>query len=162
MSKGNSASGKATTGKGFTKPGELPTTGTPIFLSYSRNPQGASKITGVDYGQKIEPAGQYMNVDHATDLGRYAPPGWQSGYIAFNNPLVLEHKSTDSNGWKKDLSEMFGGKKGKSLSNAVKKAGYDAIITVDSEGRFKGINETVNLSGKQITADEFRRRNGVK
>ncbi len=60
-----------------------------------------------------------------------------------DSTLVVEHKSTDSNGWKRDLSDMFGGKTGAKLTDAIKQAGYDAIITYDKYG----LSETVNLGG---------------
>ena len=122
----------------------VPKTGKQVTLHYLRNTESAAKNSASfgDVGQGIEPAGEYMNVDQDAPLS--APSNkWESGTITFSNPLVLEHKSTDSNGWKKDLSDMFGGKTGAALSKAVKSAGYDGIITYDKYG----LSETVNLSG---------------
>lgn len=122
----------------------VPKTGKQVTLHYLRNTESAAKNSASfsDVGQGIEPAGEYMNVDQDAPLS--APSDkWESGTITFSNPLVLEHKSTDSNGWKKDLSDMFGGKTGAALSKAVKSAGYDGIITYDKYG----LSETVNLSG---------------
>ena len=114
-----------------------------MIVYFARNTISSKsfKITA-DYGQKIEPAGEYMVIQDS-DMSSNKTDGWVYGQIEFKNPLILEHKSTDSFGWKKDLSEMFKGKKGKALSNAIMKAGYDAIITQDKYG----YSETVNLCG---------------
>ena len=113
-------------------------TGRPVEFYYSRNLEKAPKMTGMDFGQKIEPAGRYMNVDFTEMSGG---KNWETGTIKFDNPLVLEHKNTNSTGWKKDLSDRYGGSVGKRLSNKVKKDGYDAIITVDDYG----LSETISL-----------------
>jgi hypothetical protein len=122
---------------------------------YNRNTKSLSKENydkSVDYGQKIEPHGEYMNIDPSFKL-KAPTEHWEAGTISFKNPLYLEHKSTDSKGWKKDLSEKFGGKTGKKLSEAIKKAGYDAIITKDKNG----YSETVNLSGQKNLHKELPR-----
>lgn len=112
----------------------------------------------MDFGQKIEPAGYYANVSAKSDyMVKNRLPGWEVGYVKVENALVLEHKSTTSNGWKKDLSEMFGGKTGKRLSEAVKKAGYDAIVTYDADYPSDPFNETVLLVRGKSTEDEFAR-----
>ena len=113
-------------------------TGQPVEFYYSRNLEKAPKVTGMDFGQSIEPAGRYMNVDFSEMSGG---KNWETGTIKFNNPLVVEHKNTNSTGWKKDLSDKYGGSVGKRLSNKVKKDGYDAIITVDDYG----LSETISL-----------------
>ena|ERR1035437_6488706 len=122
-------------------------TGTPITLHYSRNTVSSKNFgvpAGMDFGQKVEPHGEYMNVDHNP---LQAPNStWKTGKVTFNNPLVLEHKNTTStNGWKKDLSDKFNGKTGKALSKAVQAAGHDGIITHDKYG----LSETVNLNGRK-------------
>lgn len=128
----------------FTKPADAET-GKPATVSYGRNTESSKKFKiNMDFGQKIEPAGEYMVVQES-ELPRLEDDKWEYGTITFKNPLVLEHKSTNSTGWKKDLSEMFDGKTGKALAAAVKKAGYDGIITRDEYG----YSETVNLSGEK-------------
>ena len=117
-------------------------TGQPIKLSFARNTESSKNYpTGMDFGQKLEPSGQYMNVDFDDSGFNKGIPNWEFGEIEFKNPLVLEHKSTNSTGWKKDLSEMFDGLTGKRLTNKIKKAGYDGIITKDADG----FNETIKL-----------------
>ena len=122
---------------------------------YNRNKKSLSKEhydKNADYGQKIEPHGEYMNIDPSFKLGS-PTEDWEHGTISFKNPLYMEHKDTSSQGWKKDLSEKFGGLKGKKLSEAVKKAGYDAIITKGKHG----YSETVNLGGTKNFLKELPR-----
>ena len=119
------------------------TTGNHISLFYSRNLDSSKKYkTEQDVGRNIEPHGEYMNVDHKTPL-KAMGSNWETGKITFKNPIVFDHKSTDSHGWKKDLSELCGGKTGKSLSDHIKNVGHDGIITKDKYG----LCETVNLNG---------------
>lgn len=135
----------------FTAPQEAET-GTPMLVYFARNTSSSkgNAPAGMDFGQKIEPAGEYMVIQDS-DMSEQGGDGWQYGTVTFRNPLVLEHKSTNSTGWKKDLSEMFGGKTGKALANAVKKAGHDGIVTRDKYG----YSETVNLGGaKQQTLEQ--------
>ena len=120
-------------------------TGKPVSLFYSRNLKSSTNFKqaeGTDVGRHLEPHGEYMNVDHKTKL-KGVDDNWETGSIHFKNPIVLDHKSTDSNGWKKDLSELHGGKTGKSLSDHLKNLGHDGIITKDKYG----LSETVNLAG---------------
>lgn len=132
----------------FTKPQDAET-GKPAVLSYGRNTESSKKFNiSQDFGQKIEPAGEYMVVQEYP-LSDHMGDQWEYGTISFKNPLVLEHKSTDSFGWKKDLSDMFGGKTGKALTAAIKKAGYDGIITKEVIRGKEYYSESVNLSGKK-------------
>ncbi len=117
-------------------------TGQPIKLSFARNKESSKNYpSGMDLGQKLEPSGRYMNVDFDDSGFNKNIPNWEFGEIEFKNPLVLEHKSTNSTGWKKDLSEMFGGSTGKRLTSKIKKAGHDGIITKDADG----FNETISI-----------------
>jgi hypothetical protein len=110
---------------------------------YNRNTESSKKFKiNQDFGQNIEPAGEYMNIDAKTPL-KAPDERWEMGKISFKNPLFIDHKDTSSQGWKKDLSERFGGLTGKKLSAAVKKAGHDAIITKTKNG----FSETINLGG---------------
>lgn len=132
-------------------------TGKPMLVYFARNTSSSKGMTpaGMDFGQKIEPAGEYMVIQDS-DMSEQGGDGWQYGTITFRNPLVLEHKSTNSTGWKKDLSEMFGGKTGKALANAVKKAGYDGIVTRDNYG----YSETVNLNGEKGASPSILEQSG--
>ena len=103
---------------------------------------------GKQYGQHLEPSGEYMTyIPEGTK--HVEAPNYTYGNIHFSNPLVMEHKSTGENGWKKDLSERFGGKTGKALSTAIKKAGYDAVATYEIYKGNKSWVEIVNLNGKK-------------
>lgn len=119
-------------------------TGKRLTINYYHNKERSPILPNDDFAQSIEPAGEYMGND--TMNGKYRIPGFEYGKITFNNPLVLDFKTTGHGGWKTDLSNRFGGKKKKSLSNAIKKAGYDAVVTVDESGN---IREIVNLNGKK-------------
>ena len=114
-----------------------------ITISYLHINNKTSKVANMDFGQSIEPSGEYMTEND----GKYKidDPSFIYGNITFNNPLVVEFISTDSYGWKLTLSNMFKGKKKKVLSNAIIKAGYDAIITIDSQEN--ELKEIVNLKG---------------
>lgn len=126
--------------------GAIPKTGEPVTLYYNRNTESAKGMApaGMDFGQKIEPTGEYMNVERSVEL-KAPTEKWEAGRITFKNPLVLEHKSTDSDGWKRDLSKMFGGKTGARLADAIKQAGHDGILTYDKDG----LSEAVNLNGEK-------------
>lgn len=119
-------------------------TGKRLTINYYHNKERSPILPNDDFAQSIEPAGEYMGND--TMNGKYRIPGFEYGKITFNNPLVLDFKNTGHGGWKTDLSNRFGGKKKKALSNAIKKAGYDAVVTIDESGN---IREIVNLNGKK-------------
>ena len=131
----------------------MPENGKPYTMSYYHNTQPSPKMAGDMFAQSIEPAGEY--IAHDTMNGSNQIPGFEYGEISFKSPLVLEHKSTGHGGWKTDLSNMFGGKKGKALSNAIKKAGHDGIITIDS--KTGEILETVNLAGTKNNGNKYSR-----
>lgn len=124
-------------------------TGSPVSLHYARNKKSSKDYkTNQDFGQKIEPHGEYMNLHH--EKLRQNNPDWEYGLIEFKNPLVLDHKDSSSEGWKKDLSEMFGGKTGKALTEAIKQKGYDAVLTKDKYG----YSESVNIGGTKKQYDD--------
>ncbi len=121
-----------------------------ITMTYVHIKNQTQKIKGMDFGQDIEPAGEYMSMDTSQGKNKIDQPNYEYGTIHFNKPLVLEHKSTDSKGWKKDLSDMYGGKTGKALSNAIMKDGYDAVMTWEMYRGNKEWSEIVNLKGKKL------------
>lgn len=116
-----------------------------ITMTYVHMNNQNTQNFGTTYGQNIEPSGEYMNVD--TMQGKYKVPGADYGTIHFEKPLVLDHVNTGETGWKKTLSDMFGNKTGKELTNTIKKAGYDGIITIDEDGYY---SEVVNINGNKI------------
>jgi predicted GNAT family acetyltransferase len=121
--------------------------GEPVTLTYTRNKNKAPDM-GSRFAQDIEPGGEYMNY-HNTNWGQLG--GLEYGTITFNKPFVLEHKTTAHGGWKTDLSNMYGGKTGKALTQAIKQDGYDGIITIkDFQNRGQTVTitqEIVNLGG---------------
>lgn len=115
-------------------------------LAYIRNlGNGKTANYGSRYGQNIEPAGEYMIVDDLYNdrPQKYMLPNYEYGFITFKHPLIVDFINTTDKGWKKTVSDMFNGLTGKRLSNAIKKAGYDGVITVSDYG----IEEIVNLNG---------------
>jgi hypothetical protein len=117
-----------------------------LVLTYLRINQETPVYNNNEFGQDIEPSGEYIsynNHEHKLQI-----PNWEYGKIKFVNPLIVEHINTNSTGWKLTVSKMFKNKKKKALSNVIIKAGYDAIITIDSEA--KEIKEIVNLKGVKL------------
>jgi len=113
-------------------------TGKPVKMSYTHNTERSPMKTNQDFGQKLEPHGKYIT----NNPGTHKIDGWEYNEIEFKNPLVLEHISTSSKGWKGELFNKFG-KKGAALSKELIKRGYDAIITVDSQ--YDELSEIVSL-----------------
>lgn len=118
-----------------------------ITMTYVRVSNQNTKNYGSTYGQNIEPAGEYMSMD--TSRGKNKIEGYEYGTIQFKRPLVLEHINTSDTGWKKTVSDMYGGLTGKKLSQALVKDGYDAILTYDEYG----YNEIVNLKGTKLNGN---------
>lgn len=115
-----------------------------LTMTYVRVPNKNTPYYGSTFGQNIEPAGEYMNMDEAK--GKYKIDGYEYGTIQFKKPLVLEHINTSDTGWKKTVSDMYNGLTGKKLTKALIKDGYDAIVTYDEYG----YSEIVNLNGKKL------------
>lgn len=119
-----------------------------LTMTFVRVPNQNTYNYGSTYGQNIEPAGEYMSMD--TMQGKHKIDGYEYGTIQFKKPLVLEHINTSDTGWKKTVSDMYGGLTGKKLTKALIKDGYDAIVTYDDYG----YNEIVNLNGKKLSLSE--------
>lgn len=100
----------------------------PRVIKYARNTE-RSQYFGSRFGQDIEPSGRYM-----IELPDGVPlvKGWEGGEVAFQNPLVIDWGDgyDAANSWKRILSERYGGKTGKALTNALRADGYDGIITM--------------------------------
>jgi hypothetical protein len=112
-------------------------TGQPVTFRFMRNEEPTPRLpkhVQPEYGQDIEPTGRYML--HAS-LSFQPFATWAGGEVTFTSPIVLEHLGTSSRhpGWKRRLSDAFGGKKGAALTRAILAAGYDAIVTIDSSPR---------------------------
>lgn len=121
----------------------------PVDLPYYRNTIPAPKRTNHYHGQDIEPHGQYFSRGELPESQRQHPMEW--GTKSFKRPLRLYSPTDDPSHpdhWKQQLSRRYNGKKGKALSRAVAKDGYDAILTHDDYGP----SESVDLSGFSTTA----------
>jgi hypothetical protein len=107
-------------------------TGKPVEVRYIRSTKKAPPPMALDrYQQRIEPAGRYML--HNPEPGDL-PPGWESGVVRFQNPLVIPFNRVPGNyydqwSWKAELA-MHYGKRGRALSRAIVRDGYDGIVTV--------------------------------
>ncbi|MGZ4968053.1 MAG: LPD38 domain-containing protein [Methylobacter sp.] len=117
-------------------------TGVPVTFYFAHNTESATKLFGLPnkdspYGRGYEPSGQYLTIiDDQPDKKRQ---GTIYGSVTFNNPLVIDNNGLN---WKQQLSESFGGKVGKKLSQALIDAGYDGVITTDNGYT----SETLNLT----------------
>jgi hypothetical protein len=130
--------------------GERFTTGKPVTVRFVRNTRPAPKLRSYEedrYQQRIDPAGRY--IVHNPDPGRL-PPDWEKGAVRFEHPLVISPRNPiyDENSRKVRLSRRFGGKTGKALSLAIRRAGYDGVVTVTLDGRCRPIDtrEIVDLT----------------
>jgi hypothetical protein len=134
--------------------GVLFETGTPVVIPVTHRKQKTAQY-GSTFGQDIEPHGRYVVLGHLGTPGT-TDEGWGHmvttihDTVRFRSPLVLHHGGTGSGpgAWKRRVSDAYGGKKGKALSRAINKDGYDAIVTVDTYGRDnqKTISEIVDLT----------------
>jgi hypothetical protein len=116
-------------------------TGRPVRFQFLHNTEKAPSAPrfGTDrYQQGIEPAGYYMLLEDQESVIRNAPlsKGWIRGLANFQSPLVIRWNTCDGGydeySWKSRLFHAFGAKKGRALSRAILKAGYDAVVTVDN------------------------------
>jgi hypothetical protein len=123
-----------------TRPADV-VTGQPVTVPYIHNREKAPTI-GALYGQDVEPGGRYISFREAG--GTYDAARYDQGDVTFTSPLVMPFGGgySDPDNWKHVLSAQYGGKTGKALSQAVRAAGHDAIITHDKYG----FSEIVDLT----------------
>lgn len=127
-------------------------TGRPVSFDYVRNASPSPRYSRDQdqFQQWLEPAGRYLL--HNPNPGQL-PRGWERGVAHFRNPLVVPLNSVPDeriygeHSWKAELHRAFG-KTGKSLSRALAKKGYDAVVTVTLGPRGKPIDtrEIVDLT----------------
>jgi hypothetical protein len=115
-------------------------TGAPVRFRYARMPGGAPAPTAADrFQQRLEPAGLYVIL---VPDGHQVDPPWESGWMEFENPLVLAFNHPvprgvspssafgyDDKSWKARLHRMFG-VTGRELSGFLRGNGYDGVVTV--------------------------------
>lgn len=125
-------------------------TGKPVTFPYLHNKDSATSMMGIPdkdspYGRGYEPSAKYVTLleSDKPDYGNF-----ETGDIAFNNPLVIEN---DGLAWKKSLSDSYDGKTGKELSNALIADGYDGIVTVDGNS----VSEIVDFTSFDESAALF-------
>lgn len=107
---------------------QVPEPGKPFEFNFLRRTKPAANM-GEMFGQHIEPAGRYMQQGDANDVTKRE--GMEAGKVRFENPLVIpwgEGYQSPEN-WKAVLSRQFGGLTGKKLSQEIRNAGYDGIVT---------------------------------
>lgn len=121
-------------------------TGRPVSFVAMRNTEGVRKYARPgEYGQDIEPNGLYLLENNPAAVG----DRWSRSFVSLKSPLVVEF-----DGWKKTLSERYGGKTGKALSNALKADGYDAVVTMETIRGQRYTSEIVVLDRAAVaTAD---------
>ena len=119
-------------------------------FTYIRNTKSAKKnfkhISKERFGQHIEPHGRYMNattLDHAEK----AHKDFETGTHIFQNPLYIDWGGgyEDKTNWKHVLHQKYK-KKGKALSKAIVKDGYDGIVTVGYHNGQPHTSEAVDLT----------------
>lgn len=95
-----------------------------------RNTEGAKNFAGNAEWMRLDPHGKWMSYDELPD--KPGPDGrWVKGKETFNSPLYIDQANGQ---WKQRLSEQYGGATGKKLTEALRKDGYDAIVTFDKYG----------------------------
>ena len=129
-------------------------TGKPVTFKATHRKQPHVDF-GTRFGQHVEPHGQYIVHGHHGEEGEHEEPSLgekpfivttQHSTRTFENPLVLPHGGYGPEGWKQRLSDKFGGKTGKDLSQALIEAGHDGIVTIDTGARGKQqVSEIVDL-----------------
>lgn len=106
----------------------------PFSFEYARNTEKSPNFGGL-YGQDIEPHGRYLT-QREPSFNYGDDDRWETGRLTFHNPKHMDFGggySEDSN-WKRQLSQEYGGKRGRALSRAVVKDGHDGIVTHDEDG----------------------------
>lgn len=108
-------------------------TGQPVTFDFIHNTESATALFGkpakdAPFDRGIEPSGRYVNqVPNAADVdtsGRMI-----AGTLTFKNPLVL-----DADTWKQTIFDHYK-KRGKNLSEALIRDGYDGVVTITHDAR---------------------------
>jgi len=137
---------------------DLPVEGKPFEFTYIRNTEKSPKM-GKTFGQHREPAGRYMTqTNDPSYMLKNFPGKFESGTIRFESPLVIDFGGgyREESNWKKVLSDRFGGKTGAELSQAIRDAGFDGVITLEPDTRADRpahTSEIVDLSSFKPKSD---------
>lgn len=119
-------------------------TGVPVEFPFAHNTTASPRPGPRDqFQQKLEPAGYYV-VPMWQD-SKYYTPTEELGIMYFQNPLVLEFNDPpqryapyDETSWKARLTKAFRAR-GKRLSEKLRQAGYDGVVTVKTPNDVKEI-----------------------
>jgi hypothetical protein len=138
--------------KRVTQQNVIPKEGEPFEFSYVRNTEKSPQL-GARFGQDVEPGGKYMTIGKL----RTNTPNMESGNIRFDKPLVIDFGGGygDASNWKNVLSKQFSNKTGRELSEAIKEAGYDGIVTVSKAGNTKYTSEVIALDPKKSKLEQI-------
>ena len=124
-------------------------TGVSVTFPFIHNKESATALFGlpskdrdmdVQTGRTVEASGRY--VTHAPGTSKFVQDNadkFDTGFITFKNPLVLKSEGL---GYKKKLSDSFGGLTGKKLSKSIISAGYDGVVTTTQGGTSEIIDFT--------------------
>lgn len=127
----------------------IPENGKPFQFAYLHNKEKSPNM-GERFGQHIEPAGKYVVVSD----GQFAKgkSNFETGVIRFQKPLVIDFGGgyQEKSNWKYTLSNRYNNKTGKALSSAIRKDGYDGIITVSKSRNTLYTSEIVVLDPEAI------------
>jgi hypothetical protein len=133
--------------------GHLFQTGKEVTIPAIRH-EAKAQYYGSRFQQDIEPAGLYFQFD--SDPNPNPPEGITKFKITLKNPLLLLWNSKDGgydeNSWKAFLFNKYK-KKGKSLSSALMKDGYDSVVTIDR--KYNVTSEIVKLASKMTSFKDF-------
>jgi hypothetical protein len=137
-------------------------TGRPVTFNYAHNTNSATKMFGIPkkdskFNRYYDPSGKYMVQSYSRD----DRDGMEYGEITFQNPLVVPNNDLN---WKKELSDRFGGKRGKELSKALIAAGYDGVVTyeTDRDGNPAYTSEMLDLTSFDEKKARFSRSEAAK
>ena len=133
-------------------------TGVPVRFPFTHRKQ-PHVDSGTRFAQHLEPAGRYILFGHLGETGHHVEPSWRGdapfevetihGHILFRRPIVLRHGGYGDEGWKANLSTLFGGETGGDLTDAILRDGFDGIVTVWDTPHFRSyVSEIVDLRGR--------------
>jgi hypothetical protein len=108
-------------------------TGKPVTFTYLHIKEKAPNY-GSRFGQDIEAAGKYVVVAYDDYLVKHFPNRYEMNTVTLKNPLVVINDEMEPLSYKYKLNKMYKGKTGKRLSDAIRKDGYDAIVSQDPNG----------------------------
>lgn len=122
---------------------DFPISGKPFEFFSIRNTE-KSPFLGSQFGQDIEPHGKYMSQSNPR-AAQNLDARFEKGLVRFETPLVINFGGEygDPSNWKNVISKQFNGKTGVELSQAIRNAGYDGIVTVEPA---KGPNRPAQTS----------------